>query len=318
MSTPVKTRAQVGIDAPSVLVEAHHQPGTSSFTLVGMAQKAVREARDRVRSAIRNVGLKYPQGRVVVNLAPADMAKHGGRYDLAIAVAILAATDQVDRRHLDKLEFLGELSLYGEVRAITGAFCAAAKLAGSTTALIAPASHRDELGAIGSVGVYPVASLLDVVRAAADRGVACAGTVAAAATLGAHRSLAERRARPDARQKGVDGRRRRRSPHADDGAAGYRQNHACPPSRGSHAAADRCRSHRSGQCLLRLEPSGARLRGAAVLRSPPHGLHGGHCRGRQSVGARRSHVGALRCPVPRRIAGIPARRARSPARAPRG
>ena len=77
MSLPVRTRAQVGIDAPSVLVEAHFQPGTPSFALVGMAQKAVREARDRVRSALKSCGFKFPQGRIVVNLAPADLAKHG-------------------------------------------------------------------------------------------------------------------------------------------------------------------------------------------------------------------------------------------------
>ena len=165
MSTPVRTRAQVGIDAPRVLVEAHFQPGTPSFTLVGMAQKAVREARDRVRSAIRNVGFKDPQqGRVVVNLAPADLAKHGGRYDLAIAVALLVATDQVSSRHLDRLEFLGELSLFGDLRAVRGTFCAAAKLEGGDVRLVVPASQCAELAPLRGVGVYPVSTLLDVVR----------------------------------------------------------------------------------------------------------------------------------------------------------
>lgn len=169
MSIPVRTRAQVGINAPPVLVEAHFQPGTPSFTLVGMAHKAVREARDRVRSAIKNVGFKYPQGRVVVNLAPADLAKHGGRYDLAIAVAILTATEQVDSRHLPGLEFLGELSLYGELRPVRGAFCAAAKLsaegkAGRAARLVAPTGHRLELAPLKDVKVHLAASLLDVVR----------------------------------------------------------------------------------------------------------------------------------------------------------
>ena len=164
MSVTVRTRAQVGIDAPLVLVEAHCLPGTPSFTLVGMAQTAVREARDRVRSAIRNAGLKFPQGRLVVNLAPADLAKHGGRYDLAIAIAILAATEQVDARHLDRLEFLGELSLYGEVRAIRGAFCAATKLAGQDRSLIVPASQRRELLPLTGVNILPAATLKDVFR----------------------------------------------------------------------------------------------------------------------------------------------------------
>ena len=169
MSLPVRTRAQIGIDAPPVLVEAHFQPGTPSFTLVGMAHKAVREARDRVRSAIKNVGFKYPQGRVVVNLAPADLAKHGGRYDLAIAVAILTATEQVRSHHLSRLEFLGELSLYGELRPVRGAFCAAAKLsgereAGQTVRLVVPSDHCWELAPLQDVELHPAASLLDVVR----------------------------------------------------------------------------------------------------------------------------------------------------------
>ena len=164
MPVTVRTRAQVGIDAPQVLVEAHCQPGTPSFTVVGMAQTAVREARDRVRSAIKNVGLKYPQGRLVVNLAPADLAKHGGRYDLAIAVAILAATGQVNREQVDRLEFLGELSLYGEVRGVRGAFCAASQLNGGDDGLVVPASNRDELAPLVGVAVYPVSTLKDVVR----------------------------------------------------------------------------------------------------------------------------------------------------------
>ena len=164
MSSPVCSRAQVGIDAPRVLVEAHCQAGTPSFTLVGMAQKAVREARDRVRSAIKTAGLKFPQGRVVVNLAPADLAKHGGRYDLAIAVAILVASGQVEGRHLGRLEFLGELSLYGELRPVRGAFCAASALRDRTEALVVPAAQQAELRPLEGVAVHPAESLLDVVR----------------------------------------------------------------------------------------------------------------------------------------------------------
>ena len=166
MALPVNTRAQHGLEAPKVLVEAHYQPGTPSFTLVGMAQKAVREARDRVRSAIRSAGLDFPQARLVVNLAPADLAKHGGRFDLAIAVAILTATKQVPDRHLPGLEFLGELSLYGDLRPVAGAFCAAAKLAGTGAGLVIPKAQCHELGALADtdLAVHPVDSLLDVVR----------------------------------------------------------------------------------------------------------------------------------------------------------
>ena len=164
MSITVRTRAQVGIDAPQVLVEAHCQGGAPSFTVVGMAQTAVREARDRVRSAIKNVGLKFPLGRLVVNLAPADLAKHGGRYDLAIAVAILAATEQVNHQHVARLEFLGELSLYGEVRGVRGAFCAASRLNGRDDGLVVPARNLAELAPLADVAVYPVATLKDAVR----------------------------------------------------------------------------------------------------------------------------------------------------------
>lgn len=171
MSKPVKTRAQVGIDAPGVLVEAHFQTGTPSFALVGMAQKAVREARDRVRSAIRSVGLKFPQGRLVVNLAPADLAKHGGRYDLAIAIAILAATGQIRQRHLERIEFLGELSLYGALRAVDGVFCAATRLAAlgaadgaERRALVVPDAQCAELAPLRDVDIYGAASLVAVVR----------------------------------------------------------------------------------------------------------------------------------------------------------
>ena len=164
MSPPVRSRAQVGIDAPRVLVEAHCQAGTPSFTLVGMAQKSVREARDRVRSAIKSVGLKFPQGRVVVNLAPADLAKHGGRYDLAIAVAILTASGQVEGRHLASLEFLGELSLYGDLRPVRGAFCAASQLSRADDALVVPTAQLEELRPLEDVALHPAASLLDVVR----------------------------------------------------------------------------------------------------------------------------------------------------------
>ena len=126
MPNPVHTRAQVGMDAPRVFVEAYHQPGSPAFSVVGMPETAVHEARDRVRAAIRSVGFDWRDGRITVNLAPADLAKQGGRYDLAIAVAILVATGQVSGQHLQHLELLGELSLYGDLRPVRGAFCAAA------------------------------------------------------------------------------------------------------------------------------------------------------------------------------------------------
>lgn len=164
MPNPVHTRAQVGMDAPRVFVEAYHQPGSSAFSVVGMPETAVREARDRVRAAIRSVGFDWRDGRITVNLAPADLAKQGGRYDLAIAVAILVATGQVSGQHLHRLELLGELSLYGDLRPVRGAFCAAAAIAATSRRLLAPAQHLSELSPLNDIALHPVRHLGDVVE----------------------------------------------------------------------------------------------------------------------------------------------------------
>ncbi|MFM7120038.1 MAG: magnesium chelatase domain-containing protein, partial [Gammaproteobacteria bacterium] len=116
------------MDAPQVTVETHLPGGLPGFTLVGLPEAAVREARDRVRSAIQTCGLDFPSGRVVVNLAPADLAKEGGRFDLAIAISILAATGQVPHERVAAFEFLGELSLFGELQPVRGSLCAALAL----------------------------------------------------------------------------------------------------------------------------------------------------------------------------------------------
>ena len=94
--TQLSTRAQEGINAPEVNVEVHIANGLPAFTIVGLPEAAVREARDRVRSAIINSGFEFPARRITVNLAPADLPKEGGRYDLAIALGILAASSQIN------------------------------------------------------------------------------------------------------------------------------------------------------------------------------------------------------------------------------
>ena len=121
-------RAQLGLSAPLITVETHLPGGLPGFTLVGMPETAVREARERVKSAITNCGLSFPLGRVLVNLAPADLAKEGARLDLAIAVSILSATGQVPWSNVAKFEYLGELSLGGGLRSVRGALCAALAL----------------------------------------------------------------------------------------------------------------------------------------------------------------------------------------------
>ena len=125
----VQGRALVGLEAPPVVVEVHLANGLPSFTLVGLADVEVKEARERVRCAIQNAGLEFPHNkRITVNLAPADLPKDSGRLDLPIALGILAASGQVDAAGLAGYEFAGELSLSGALRPVRGALAMALAL----------------------------------------------------------------------------------------------------------------------------------------------------------------------------------------------
>src|SRR5437763_503455 len=115
------SRALSGVDAPLVRVEVNAGGGLPCTNIVGLPEKEVREARDRVRAALHNAGFDWPAGRITVNLAPADLPKESGRFDLPIAIGILAASGQLPQRLLPQLEFAGELALSGELRAIHGA-----------------------------------------------------------------------------------------------------------------------------------------------------------------------------------------------------
>ncbi|MNN02177.1 Competence protein ComM [compost metagenome] len=116
----VHSRAQVGVSAPAVSVEAHLANGLPALTLVGLPEATVKESKDRVRSAILNSGLEFPARRITLNLAPADLPKDGGRFDLAIALGILAANGQFPATALGELECLGELALSGAIRPVHG------------------------------------------------------------------------------------------------------------------------------------------------------------------------------------------------------
>lgn len=152
------------MDAPQVIVEAHLAGGLPGFTLVGLPETAVREARDRVKGALANCGFEFPNGRVVVNLAPADLLKEGGRFDLAIAVSILRATGQINEPEdgSERVEFLGELSLTGELRGVRGGLCAARQLA-QDQQLIMPLANHQEVRLAGD-RLVPLAHLKDVVK----------------------------------------------------------------------------------------------------------------------------------------------------------
>lgn len=119
----VYTRAALGVTAPLVTVEAHISNGLPGLTIVGLPETTVKEARDRVRSAIINSGYEFPAKRITINLAPADLPKEGGRYDLPIAIALLAASEQLTAFGLGEYEFVGELALTGALRGVPGAIC---------------------------------------------------------------------------------------------------------------------------------------------------------------------------------------------------
>ena len=128
----VHSRTLLGLQAKPVTVEVHLANGLPSFTLVGLAETEVKEARERVRSAIQNSGLEFPGNkRITVNLAPADLPKDSGRFDLPIALGILAASGQIDGAKLAGFEFAGELSLGGDLRPVRGALAMSLALPGS-------------------------------------------------------------------------------------------------------------------------------------------------------------------------------------------
>ena len=163
------SRGLDGLNAPPVTVEAHLASGLPSFTLVGLPDTEVKEARDRVRAAIVNSGFEFPSKRITVNLAPADLPKESGRFDLPIALGILAASGQIPGKHLADYEFAGELSLSGELRPIRGALAMALQTAGHGKHFILPEASAREAALIGSNEILAARSLLDVCAHLAER-----------------------------------------------------------------------------------------------------------------------------------------------------
>jgi magnesium chelatase family protein len=165
----LRTAAVFGVDACPVHVEVDVSFGFPSFTMVGLPDASVRESRDRVRSAIRNSGYEFPQHRITVNLAPADVRKAGASFDLPIALGILAASGVVERREIADLVLLGELSLDGSIHPARGVLpIAAAALRDGLAGILLPASNAREAAIVSGIDVLPVASLADAVRALND------------------------------------------------------------------------------------------------------------------------------------------------------
>ncbi len=173
----IHSRALHALDAAEVTVEVHLANGLPSFTLVGLADTEVKEARERVRAAIQNSGLEFPTNkRITVNLAPADLPKESGRFDLPIALGILTASGQVDAAQVDRFEFAGELSLGGQLRPVRGALAMALalqrSLPRSTRALVMPHASAREAALVEGLAIHGAGQLLEVVAALQPEGAA--------------------------------------------------------------------------------------------------------------------------------------------------
>lgn len=155
----VYTRSVVGLNAPSVMVEVHLSQGLPAVTIVGLPEAAVRESKDRVRSAIINSGFQFPNRRLTINLAPADLPKDGARLDLPIAIGILAASGQIDETVLAQYEFIGELALNGDLRGIAGALAVSRALKVDRRTLIVPKDNADEAVKVDGVKVLQADTL---------------------------------------------------------------------------------------------------------------------------------------------------------------
>jgi magnesium chelatase family protein len=158
----VASRALAGIEAPEVRVEVHLGPGLPAFHIVGLPEAEVREAKDRVRAALHHARFEFPSSRITVNLAPADLPKDSARFDLPIALGILAASGQLKSSALAGLEFAGELSLTGELRPVRGALAMALGSGRAGRGFVLPAENAAQAALAARATVLPASSLLEV------------------------------------------------------------------------------------------------------------------------------------------------------------
>ena len=228
-----RTRALVGLTAPLVSVEVHLSGGLPRTSLVGLPAAAVRESKDRVRAALVASDFQYPNGRVVINLGPADLPKEGGRFDLPIALGILAASGQLPAERLAEVEVIGELSLNGRVQSVRGAISCAVAARESARGLILPAGNAREAAFARAVDIFPISHLAEArghllsapaIRpfSASDPGITAGGSA---------RHL--RRAGTGDGQAGPRSGRGGRSPRPHGGPSRHREDHARLPSAGA-------------------------------------------------------------------------------------
>ncbi|MCG8380205.1 MAG: YifB family Mg chelatase-like AAA ATPase, partial [Proteobacteria bacterium] len=158
----IYSRAQDGINAPLVTVEVHLSRGLPGFTIVGLPETTVKESKERVRSAIMNNQFEFPLNRITINLAPADLPKEGGRFDLPIAMGILIASGQIPAKDIQGYELIGELSLTGELKPVQGALSISLSIKESQRSLIIPLKNADEAALVEQTVCLPARHLLDV------------------------------------------------------------------------------------------------------------------------------------------------------------
>ncbi len=158
----INSRACVGVESPPVTVEVHISNGMPGFCLVGLPETTVKESRDRVRSAIINSRFEFPAKRITVNLAPADLPKEGGRFDLPIALGILMASEQIPSTTIEDKEFIGELALSGELRPVKGVLPAALAANVVQRSLVVPHQDGDQAALVGRAQHKSAQSLLEV------------------------------------------------------------------------------------------------------------------------------------------------------------
>ena len=160
----VYSRASIGVEAPLVTIEVHISNGNPKMTIVGLPETTVKEAADRVRSALINANFFYPPQRITINLAPADLPKEGGRFDLPIAIGILAASGQIDSDLLKRFEFLGELALTGSLRGVQGAIPAVISAEKAKRQMILAKQNANEASLVSNAKTHFAHSLLQVVN----------------------------------------------------------------------------------------------------------------------------------------------------------